>query len=383
VHGDPVRLNRILLNLIGNAIKFTPSGGISLSATAERHDDHALLRLVVRDTGIGIAPDMHERIFEDFVQADDSIARRFGGTGLGLAIARRLTRLMRGELTVESAPGKGSVFTLLVPLGHAASGIAQGAIAPPSRQRRVLLVDDDPVNCEVGEAILNRLGHRSAIARNGAAAVALAGNHAFDIILMDLHMPDMDGVEAAVRIRQLPLQPMPRIIVVTADVSRSTRGRLAAAGITRVVSKPILINALREAIEDEPEPGATDAPLAPSALIDRPFLDDQKELLGASQITKLHHLLQETSAKLIADITAAAASGDHTQLARSAHQLGSAASALGLVRLFERCRDIELTAPTMSPGECQSAARELAALRAASMSALDDLLAPTEQRSVS
>ncbi|MDH6261989.1 hybrid sensor histidine kinase/response regulator [Bradyrhizobium sp. BR13661] len=378
VHGDPVRLNRILLNLIGNAIKFTPSGGISVSAAIEQHDDHPRLRTVVRDTGIGIAPDMHERIFEDFVQADDSIARRFGGTGLGLAIARRLTRLMRGELTVESAPGQGSAFTLVVPLGNAASGIVQGAPPPPSRQLRVLLVDDDPVNCEVGEAILVRLGHRAAIARNGAAAVALAGSQPFDIILMDLHMPDMDGVEAAARIRRLPLQPMPRIIVVTADVSRSTRERLAGAGITKVVSKPILINALREAIEDEPEHDAKGAPLAAGALIDRHFLDDQKELLGASQIAKLHQLLDETGQKLIADISAAAAAGDHKQLARSAHQLGSAASALGLTSLFDRCRDIELAAPAMSPAECQESARELAALRDASMSALDDCLAPAE-----
>ncbi|RXH20257.1 hybrid sensor histidine kinase/response regulator [Bradyrhizobium guangzhouense] len=376
VHGDPVRLNRILLNLIGNAIKFTPSGGISVSATIERRDDQALLRAIVRDTGIGIAPDMHERIFEDFVQADDSIARRFGGTGLGLAIARRLTHLMRGELTLESTPGNGSVFTLVVPLGNAASGIVQGAMTPPSRRLHVLLVDDDPVNCEVGEAILVRLGHRAAIARNGAAAVALAGSQPFDVVLMDLHMPDMDGVEAATRIRQLPLRPMPRIIVVTADASPSTRERLAAAGITTVVSKPILISALREAIEDAPEHGAPDAPLVPGALIDRHFLADQKELLGASQIAKLHHLLRETSEKLIADITAAAAIGDHRQLARFAHQLGSAASALGLVGLFERCREIELAVPSMSLPECQSAARELAALREASMSALDEMLAP-------
>ncbi|MFT4119541.1 ATP-binding protein [Bradyrhizobium sp.] len=380
VHGDPVRLNRILLNLIGNAIKFTPHGGISLSATARQHDDHVLVRVVVRDTGIGIAPEMHERIFEDFVQADDSIARRFGGTGLGLAIARRLTHLMRGELKVESTPGMGSAFTLEVPLGHAASGMAQGNLQPSSRRLRVLLVDDDPVNCEVGEAILNRLGHRTTIARNGASAVALARDQSFDVILMDLHMPDMDGVEAASRIGQLGLARMPRIIAVTADVSRGARERLAGAGIARIVSKPILINALREAIEDDSGDEAAAAPFAAGALIDRHFLDDQRALLGAAQIAKLHLLLQQTSEELIEDIIEAAAIGDRSQLARMAHQLGSAAGALGLVRLFERCRDVELAAASMSLAACEGAARELALLRQASMSTLDELLRPVEQR---
>ncbi|MBR0841241.1 response regulator [Bradyrhizobium liaoningense] len=383
VHGDPVRLNRILLNLIGNAIKFTPHGGIGLNAAAERHDDHVLLRITVRDTGIGIAPDMHERIFEDFVQADDSIARRFGGTGLGLAIARRLARLMRGELTVGSTPGAGSTFALEVPLPHAANGIAQGALPPPSRQLRVLLVDDDPVNCEVGEAILKRLGHHPTIAMNGASAIELARDQAFDVILMDLHMPDMDGVEAASRIGKLGLPKLPRIIAVTADVSRSARERLAGAGIARVVGKPILINALREAIEDDRAQEMPTPQLAAGALIDLHFLDDQRELLGAAQIAKLHHLLAETGEKLIDDIAKAAETGDHIRLARAAHQLGSAASALGLVRLFERCHEIELAASAMSPPECQSAVRELAVLQKASMSALDDLLQPAEQRSVS
>ncbi|MGX1321435.1 signal transduction histidine kinase/DNA-binding NarL/FixJ family response regulator [Bradyrhizobium sp. USDA 377] len=379
VHGDPVRLNRILLNLIGNAIKFTPRGGIALTAAAEQLEDHVLLHVTVRDTGIGIAPDMHERIFEDFVQADDSIARRFGGTGLGLAIARRLTRLMRGELTVESTPGAGSTFTLEVPLGRAASGIAQGALPPPSRQLNVLLVDDDPVNCEVGEAILNRLGHHPTIARNGASAIELARDRAFDVILMDLHMPDMDGVEAASRIGRLGLPKMPRIIAVTADISSSARERLAGAGIAKIVSKPILINALREAIEDDPQDEPAAVQLAAGALIDRHFLDDQKELLGAAQIAKLHQLLQQTSERLIDDVAKAAAIGDHKQLARSAHQLGSAAGALGLVRLFEHCREVEQAAPAMSPLEHLTAARELAALREASMSALNDLLRPAEQ----
>jgi CheY-like chemotaxis protein/HPt (histidine-containing phosphotransfer) domain-containing protein/anti-sigma regulatory factor (Ser/Thr protein kinase) len=382
VHGDPVRLNRILLNLIGNAIKFTPRGGIALNAVAERHDDHVLLRITVRDTGIGIAPDMHERIFEDFVQADDSIARRFGGTGLGLAIARRLTRLMRGELTVESAPGAGSTFTLQVPLGRAVSGIAQGVLPPPSRQLSVLLVDDDPINRQVGEAILNRLGHRPTIAEDGTAAVAFAREQAFDVILMDLHMPGMDGVEAALQIGKLGLPRMPRIIAVTADVSTGAHERLTGAGITKIVSKPILINALREAIEGDLQDEPAAVQLATGALIDRHFLDDQKELLGATQIANLQHLLRETSERLIEDITRAAVIGDHKQLARSTHQLGSAASALGLVRLFERCHQVEQAAGSMSPAECEDVARELSALRDASMNALDNLLRPDEQRTV-
>lgn len=383
VHGDPVRLNRILLNLIGNAIKFTPRGGIGLKAVAEQNDDHVLLRITIRDTGIGIPPDMHERIFEDFVQADDSIARRFGGTGLGLAIARRLARLMHGELTVESTPGAGSTFTLQVPLGRAASGIAQGTVLSPSRRLSVLLVDDDPVNCEVGEAILNRLGHRPTIARNGASAIEFARDQVFDVILMDLHMPDMDGVEAASQIGKLGLPRMPRIIAVTADVSGSARERLAGSGIAKVVSKPILINALREAIEDDPWDAPAAPQLAADGLIDRHFLDDQRELLGPAQIEKLRHLLGETSARLIDDVAKAAAASDRAQLARSAHQLGSAASALGLVRLFDRCRDVELAAPAMSSPEYQNAARELAELQQASMRALDDLLQPAEQGSVS
>jgi CheY-like chemotaxis protein len=247
----------------------------------------------------------------------------------------------------------------------------------------VLLVDDDPVNCEVGEAILNRLGHRPTIARNGASAIELARDQVFDVILMDLHMPDMDGVEAASQIGKLGLPRMPRIIAVTADVSGGARERLAGSGIAKVVSKPILINALREAIEDDPWDAPAAPQLAADGLIDRHFLDDQRELLGPAQIEKLRHLLGETSARLIDDVAKAAAASDHAQLARSAHQLGSAASALGLVRLFDRCRDVELAAPAMSSPEYQNAARELAELQQASMRALDDLLQPAEQGSVS
>ena len=386
VHGDPVRLNRVLLNVIGNAIKFTSDGRIGLRASIAQQQAGYRLNLTVEDTGIGIAPEMHERIFEDFVQADDSVARRFGGTGLGLAIARRLARLMGGDLTVESTPGSGSAFHLAMPLKPAegrpsAPGIADDSVSPPLR---VLLVDDDPVNCEVGQAMLRRLGHQAVVARNGTSAVEQAGREAFDVILMDLHMPDMDGVEATQRIRKLPLPRFPRIIALTADVSERSRERFSQAGIHTIIGKPILLKTLRDALargagSASPPDLTIIARPALHGLVDEAFLDDQKELLGAAQIAKLLRLLQQTSADLSGEIARAAAVSDRVRLSRAAHQLGSAASALGLVRLMQRCSEIELAAATMSPDQCRAAGDELTALQQRSLAALSDLLGAEAQ----
>jgi signal transduction histidine kinase/HPt (histidine-containing phosphotransfer) domain-containing protein/ActR/RegA family two-component response regulator len=381
VHGDAVRLNRVLLNVIGNAIKFTSDGRIGLRATIARQPSGYQLRLTVEDTGIGIVPEMHERIFEDFVQADDSVARRFGGTGLGLAIARRLARLMGGDLTVESTPGLGSAFHLVMPLRPAedrpsAAGVAAHSASQPLR---VLLVDDDPVNCEVGEAMLRRLGHQAVVVRNGTSAIEQAGREAFDVILMDLHMPDMDGVEATERIRKLPLPRFPRIIALTADVSERSRERFSQAGIHTVIGKPILLQTLHDALaRDAGSAGPPDLTVIarPPAhgLVDEAFLNDQKELLGAPQVAKLLRLLQKTAADLAGEIAKAAALGDRARLSRAAHQLGSAASALGLSRLMQRCSEIELAAATMSPDQCRAAGDELTALQQRSLVALSDLL---------
>ena len=390
VLGDPVRLNRVLLNVIGNAVKFTSDGRIGLLATIVRQQFGYQLRLSVEDTGIGIAPEMHERIFEDFVQADDSVARRFGGTGLGLAIARRLARLMGGDLTVESTPGIGSAFHLVMPLKPAegrpsAPSIADDSISPPLR---VLLVDDDPVNCEVGQAMLRRLGHQAVVARNGTSAVELAGREAFDVILMDLHMPDMDGVEATQRIRKLPLPRFPRIIALTADVPERSRERFSQAGIHTIIGKPILLKTLRDALARGAESGGPPdlmviARPATHGLVDEAFLDDQKELLGAPQIAKLLRLLQKTSVDLTGEIVKAAALTDRARLSRAAHQPGSAASALGLVRLMQRCSEIELAAATMSPDQCRAAGDELTALQQRSLAALSNLLGVEVQPSTS
>jgi CheY-like chemotaxis protein len=227
--------------------------------------------------------------------------------------------------------------------------------------------------------MLRRLGHQAVVARNGTSAIELAGREAFDVILMDLHMPDMDGVEATERIRKLPLPRFPRIIALTADVSERSRERFAQAGIHAIIGKPILMKTLRDALALGAESGGQRdvtiiARPAMHGLVDEAFLDDQKELLGGPQIAKLLLLLQKTSADLAGEIAKAASLGDRMRLSRAAHQLGSAASALGLIRLMQRCSEIDLAAATMSPDQCRAAGDELSALQQRSLVALSELL---------
>jgi signal transduction histidine kinase/CheY-like chemotaxis protein/HPt (histidine-containing phosphotransfer) domain-containing protein len=376
VHGDPVRLNRVLLNLLGNAIKFTARGHVTVEAAFEAE---STLRVSVSDTGIGVPVDMQERIFEDFVQADDSIMRRFGGFGLGLAISRRLARLMGGDLTVTSVPEEGATFRLSVPLANATEIAAPIALNAPTAPLAVLLVDDDPVNREVGAALLRRLGHRPTVAADGETAVALARSASFDAVLMDLHMPGIDGFEAAKLIDALSAGRKPRIIAVTADVSERSRERIANGAFYTTVSKPILLDALRRALapdHDGAEPRAEPAYVSEAArgLIDDAYLAGQADILGSERLRALRHVFAETAAGLSQTVTRAARGGDHVAFRRAAHQLGSAASALGLGRLFAHCTAIEANAASMSADELAGAAAELEALCEMSLAALDERL---------
>jgi signal transduction histidine kinase/CheY-like chemotaxis protein len=380
VHGDPVRLNRVLLNLIGNAIKFTERGRVTVQAA---FDAQSILGVSVSDTGIGVPVEMQERIFEDFVQADDSIARRFGGTGLGLAISRRLARLMGGDLTVTSAPGEGATFRLRVPLATATAIAVPVALNAPAAPLAVLLVDDDPVNRDVGAALLRRLGHRPTIAADGETAVALARSASFDAVLMDLHMPGIDGFEAARLIDGLSAGGKPRIIAVTADVSERSRDRIARSGFYTIVSKPILLDALRRALAADHDGAGLQAqpanvPETGQGLIDEVYFAGQADILGPERLRALRHVFAETAAGLTQTIAKAARGGDHVTCRRTAHQLGSAASALGLGRLFARCTLIEANAASMSPDELAGAAAELEALRRTSLAALDERLCAPE-----
>ncbi|MBE7940363.1 MULTISPECIES: ATP-binding protein [Ramlibacter] len=239
VRGDGQRLRQVLTNLLGNAVKFTPSGRITLQAGVVAGER---LRIAVRDTGIGISPADQARLFKRFTQVEAGSTRRHGGTGLGLAISRELARLMGGDITVESEPGQGATFTLDLPLRadapEAALAMAAGAGAAGTARGRILVVEDNAVNRMVVEGLLARAGHAQVtLAEDGAQAVTACREAAFDLVLMDCQMPVMDGYEAARELRSAGLA-MP-IVALTANASVEDRARCLAAGMDDYLAKPI------------------------------------------------------------------------------------------------------------------------------------------------
>lgn len=258
---DAARLRQVLLNLLANAVKFTAEGEVVARLTVG--PAASALRFEVADTGIGIAPEVQAQLFQRFTQADTSISRSYGGTGLGLAISRALVTQMGGRIGVESAPGRGSTFWIELTAATAqavepaVSAARDAAMPQAAAAPRVLLVDDHPLNRELGEAILTLAGCEVATARDGAEALAAAEHGGYDLILMDVHMPVMDGLAATRAIRALPhpVGAVP-IIALSADVLPEQVARCRAAGMSNHVAKPIdrdeLIAAVAQALEAEP-----------------------------------------------------------------------------------------------------------------------------------
>ncbi len=246
LHGDAVRLRQVLNNLIGNAIKFTEAGRISVAVERAQGD---ALRFSVGDTGIGIDAEDRALIFDAFAQADVSHSRRYGGTGLGLSISRQLIELMGGRLGLESAPGQGSTFWFEVPFAPAMRAIVEAAPtatvrALPRLHGHVLLAEDNAVNEVVAGAMLESFGLRVSVAQNGRQALEAVAAQAFDVVLMDCQMPEMDGFEAARRIRRreaekgVPAAARQTIVAVTANAIEGDRERCLAAGMDDYLSKP-------------------------------------------------------------------------------------------------------------------------------------------------
>ncbi|MFB1486362.1 MULTISPECIES: ATP-binding protein [unclassified Thiocapsa] len=252
VNGDRLRLRQVLTNLIGNAVKFSPHGEVRLEADADETADGWRLRVRVADSGIGMSAEQQMRLFQPFSQADVSTSRHFGGTGLGLAICHRLVRAMGGEISCDSSPGQGSVFSFDVHLQRAEDAPSARDTADDDNvcpctapSIRLLIVDDNPVNRLLARRMAERLGHQPDIAASGPEALEMVQQNDYDVVLMDFIMPGMDGLETTQRLRALDLTRQPRIVALTANAFPEDRAKALEAGMDGFISKPLHLERLR------------------------------------------------------------------------------------------------------------------------------------------
>ncbi|HEY0086485.1 MAG TPA: ATP-binding protein [Allosphingosinicella sp.] len=354
--GDENRLRQVLLNLLNNAVKFTTSGLVALSVRREKRDgDHERVRFTVTDTGLGIDADQQSRLFLPFSQADASITRRFGGTGLGLTISKRLIELMGGEIGFHSKEGSGSSFWFCVSLPRSeAPELLREADAPPvAGGASILLAEDLPMNQELAKAMVGRMGHSLDIAHDGLEALEKVSARDYDLVLMDIQMPRMDGITATRRIRALggAAAEVP-IVAMTANVLPEQVREFFAAGMNGHVAKPVrqaeLHAAIAAALAGRPGRAASvEAPAAVQpetkieegpAAFDPAVFDDVRQMLPSGRLAA--HL--ETLAGQVEMVASGPESvGSTGELAAAAHKIVSQAGMLGLPRLSERARAVE------------------------------------------
>lgn len=345
VSGDPARLRQVLLNLLGNAVKFTHHGAVRLTLQGLRRDaDTVLLRFTVKDSGIGIPDQARARLFEPFYQVDADRSARFGGAGLGLAISRRLVEGMGGVLSVTSQEGVGSDFTLDLPLRVEVSKGSQPdrATVLPIPSLRILLVEDDPVNRRVLEGFLTHDQQAVRAVDNGASALELVDTEHFDLILTDLRLPGLSGLEVARRVRD---RNGPPVIAVTANLMPEDRAACKAAGIVKVVAKPILRADLRAALAEvwsqqrpssPPPPKAIPLPQvgleqAEAPLFDPRYLEEMAEVLPRA---KLKNLAEQAETSILDQLNLLSeGSLSRAEQAAAYHRIAGTAGLYGLVRL--------------------------------------------------
>ena len=377
LRGDPLRLRQILVNLLGNAIKFTAHGEVVLSVFCQISTSREVnIRLVVEDTGVGISAQALGKIFEFFSQADSSTTRQFGGTGLGLAICQRLLKLMGGEVKVMSRPGPGAQFTvnLCLPrvLGAAGSCLTSparvdgaGLEAPDEPLLRlygkVLLVEDDPTNQLVARAMLKKLGLEVQWVSNGAQALARVKIWDFDLVLMDCQMPVMDGFEATKRIRQLPQgrgAKLP-IVALTANALAGDEKRCRDAGMDAFLVKPQTLECLYDVLArwlaeqppaapetlagKPPQAGVPSAALETSA-INLAAVEKLRELDASGSMGLARAVLEafrDTAVSGLLRVQSALVNGNTHALGQSAHALKSSSANVGAQVLSAACRELE------------------------------------------
>jgi signal transduction histidine kinase/CheY-like chemotaxis protein len=349
--GDGGRLRQVLLNLVGNAVKFTDEGRIDIrvrpvpGGTAGQ----ARLRFEVEDTGIGIPAETQTRLFRSFAQADATIARRFGGTGLGLAICKRLIELMGGTIGGESEPGQGSLFWFEVALPVGSAGLDElrvGGRVHAAGPLAVLVAEDNIANQKVAVGFLSRLGHRVTVVGDGMAAIEAVRGGQFDLVLMDVQMPGMDGLEATRRIRALDGEPgRIAIVAMTANAAPEDERACLAAGMDGYVRKPLVARELEMALAAHGHGvfvrrAGVSSPVR-AEVYDREALGQIREALGSDAIAELVQLFVGGLPERLRAIRSACGSGDISTVGVFAHDIKSNAMTLGLMAFASHAEAIE------------------------------------------
>jgi CheY-like chemotaxis protein/anti-sigma regulatory factor (Ser/Thr protein kinase) len=256
--GDPDRLRQILVNLLSNAVKFTERGEVSLTVASRTVKGDCEVYFAVKDTGIGIPIHLQDKLFQSFCQLDSTNTRRYGGTGLGLSISKRLAELLGGNIWVESEPGKGSVFHFTIQAEICDPGLKMlpnpgkkpGAFSYDDNrsQLRILLAEDNPINQKVAMRMIEHLGYRADVAANGLQVLQALSERPYDLILMDVQMPEMDGLDATRKIKTT-FQPSPTIIAMTACVIKGDKEMCMEAGMDGYIGKPVRMAELEHVLE--------------------------------------------------------------------------------------------------------------------------------------
>jgi CheY-like chemotaxis protein len=388
LQGDPLRLGQILINLVDNAIKFTDQGSVKVRVSPHPQEDtqpaegECMLRFEVADTGLGLSPEQMGRLFQNFEQADNSITRKYGGTGLGLAISKQLTELMGGQVGVHSTLGEGSVFWFTVRLRLSSSkaekafpaDLDTGEIVKLLQGKRVLVVDDNSLNLEVATGILGDAGLEVDQASNGALALEALSRKNYDCVLMDVHMPVMDGLEATRQIRSNPaLRSLP-VIAMTANARHEDHLQCLETGMNDIVVKPFDPHFLFKTMAKwmVPRTDANQNPVSPKladlalrAPSTEAEVDPQSlPLWDIKQLARLvgnnpaiHRRLLEkflpSGKRIVGDITDAIGSQDWGKTGDLAHELKSSARAVGAMRLGALCAMLETAGRNATSSECQ------------------------------
>ena len=365
VTSDPARLRQVLINLVGNAIKFTEAGSVHIS-TQVLQDNHrgTFLKLEIADTGIGMSPQTQANLFQEFVQGDPSISRRFGGTGLGLAICRRIVLAMGGTIEVSSHEAIGTTFTVQLPceVSDAAPTGEPAAMPRQPMQRRghVLLVEDNAVNRQVAQSLLEKIGMTVRLAENGLEALDALRVSTFDLVLMDMQMPVMDGLTATQKIREEGIHT--RIVGLTANAFASDREACLAAGMDDFVTKPVTrakLEALIDANLSSAQPHAEAPAPADLTAIDREQQAALIEELGAEQFDELLAHFRLDAVETLAE---AASEGTSETAIRALHSLKGMARTLGLRSIGDLAAQAELTARSGHQPELAELHQQVAAL---------------------